>query len=178
MNEYYYLAYGSNLSMRQMAHRCPDAVPVGLAKLEGYRLAFRGSGAGNYLSVDTETGYGETVECLVWRVTQRDIVKLDAYEGFPEFYTRFRVPVSIRPFVGGQEVTVGAFAYALDPDEHALGLPTASYLNICREGYQRFGVSEDAIRAALLYSAERKGRKRAEILWKRSDPFEYEYEYE
>ena len=178
MNEYYYLAYGSNLSMRQMAHRCPDAVPVGLAKLEGYRLVFRGSGSGNYLSVDSEPGSGESVECLVWRVTQRDIVKLDAYEGFPEFYTRFRVPVSIRPFIGEQEISVGAFAYALDPDEHALGLPTASYLNICREGYQRFGVSEDAIRAALLYSAERKGRKRAEILWKRSDPFEYEYEYE
>lgn len=37
MNKYY-LAYGSNLSMAQMAQRCPDAVYVGTAELKDYRL--------------------------------------------------------------------------------------------------------------------------------------------
>ena len=39
----YYLAYGSNLSVAQMAQRCPDAVYVGTAVLTDYRLLFKGS---------------------------------------------------------------------------------------------------------------------------------------
>ena len=34
----YYLAYGSNLNIRQMSHRCPSAIPVGTAIIKDYRL--------------------------------------------------------------------------------------------------------------------------------------------
>ena len=37
-----YLAYGSNLNLGQMAHRCPDSKVAGKAELPGYRLLFRG----------------------------------------------------------------------------------------------------------------------------------------
>ena len=37
-----YLAYGSNLNLGQMAHRCPDSQVDGRAQLPGYRLLFRG----------------------------------------------------------------------------------------------------------------------------------------
>ena len=46
----YYLAYGSNLNMEQMHYRCPGAVPLGTAELEGYRLLFKGSKTGAYLT--------------------------------------------------------------------------------------------------------------------------------
>ena len=36
-----YFAYGSNLNFEQMAYRCPEATAVGIAKLDGYELAFR-----------------------------------------------------------------------------------------------------------------------------------------
>lgn len=39
----YYLAYGSNLNIRQMALRCPTAKPVGTAVIEDYELLFKGS---------------------------------------------------------------------------------------------------------------------------------------
>lgn len=43
MNEKkYYIAYGSNLSVEQMAQRCPDARIVGQAVLEDWELAFHG----------------------------------------------------------------------------------------------------------------------------------------
>ena len=41
----YYLAYGSNLNTRQMAHRCPTAVVVGTAVIKDYRLKFKGRDA-------------------------------------------------------------------------------------------------------------------------------------
>lgn len=49
MNKYY-LAYGSNLSMAQMAQRCPDAVYVGTAELKDYQLLFKGKDAVWFLS--------------------------------------------------------------------------------------------------------------------------------
>ena len=48
----FYLAYGSNLSVRQMLQRCPGAVYVGTAKLKGWRLLFRKSQSGNYLTIE------------------------------------------------------------------------------------------------------------------------------
>ena len=38
----YYIAYGSNLSVKQMAHRCPDSRIAGQAVLEGWELLFKG----------------------------------------------------------------------------------------------------------------------------------------
>ena len=42
MEEKLYFAYGSNINLDQMAHRCPDATPVGPVMLENYELLFRG----------------------------------------------------------------------------------------------------------------------------------------
>ena len=35
-----YIAYGSNLNLEQMAHRCPTAQAVGTATLKNWRLMF------------------------------------------------------------------------------------------------------------------------------------------
>ena len=48
----YYIAYGSNLNVKQMIFRCPGARVIGTAKLEGYRLMFKGSRSGSYLTVE------------------------------------------------------------------------------------------------------------------------------
>ena len=38
----YYFAYGSNLNLKQMETRCPNAELVSAAELEGFKLVFRG----------------------------------------------------------------------------------------------------------------------------------------
>ena len=38
----YYIAYGSNLNLEQMARRCPTAKMIGSTTLKNYRLMFRG----------------------------------------------------------------------------------------------------------------------------------------
>ena len=40
-NKKYYIAYGSNLSVEQMAYRCPDAKIAGQAVLAGWELLLR-----------------------------------------------------------------------------------------------------------------------------------------
>lgn len=81
-----YLAYGSNLNQEQMGYRCPHAQAVGTAQLEGWRLVFRGSGSGNYLTIEPAPGYVAPV--AVWAVTEADEAALDRYEGYPVFYRK------------------------------------------------------------------------------------------
>jgi len=68
MAKRYYLAYGSNLNREQMGYRCPQARPVGVAELKDWRLLFRGSGTGNYLTIEPALGF--SVPVAVWAVTQ------------------------------------------------------------------------------------------------------------
>ena len=46
----YYIAYGSNLNLEQMARRCPTAKMIGSTTLKNYRLMFRG---GSHTAVAT-----------------------------------------------------------------------------------------------------------------------------
>ena len=51
-----YLAYGSNLNLKQMACRCPTAQVLGSAKLTGYRLFFRGGNGGAVATIERQKG--------------------------------------------------------------------------------------------------------------------------
>ena len=75
----YYIAYGSNLNVQQMRWRCPGARIIGTAELQDYRLLFKGSKTGSYLTVEPEKGC--TVPVAVWEVTEQDELALDRYEG-------------------------------------------------------------------------------------------------
>lgn len=58
-----YIAYGSNLNLEQMKHRCPTAEVVGKSTLRGWRLRFRG---GAHSAVATiERGKDFSVPVLV-----------------------------------------------------------------------------------------------------------------
>ena len=90
----YYIAYGSNLNIRQMKSRCPHARPVGTAEIKDYRLLFKGSQSGAYLTVEKEKGH--SVPVGIWEVDEMDERNLDRYEGFPAFYYKenLRLPVT------------------------------------------------------------------------------------
>lgn len=146
MNKYY-LAYGSNLSMAQMAQRCPDAVYVGTAELKDYQLLFKGSQSGSYLTVEPKKG--STVPVLVWRISERDEHYLDRYEGYPSFYYKKTMRVEIQPFIG-EKVNGGteAIIYIMHEDR-PLGCPTKHYYDVCLEGYCRFGFKQTVLEQAL-----------------------------
>jgi gamma-glutamylcyclotransferase (GGCT)/AIG2-like uncharacterized protein YtfP len=121
-----YLAYGSNLNLRQMAYRCPTAKVLGSAKLTGYRLLFRG---GNGSAVATiEKQKGESVPVLLWRIMPNDEKALDRYEGYPHLYRKETVKVRFK----GQWVP--AMVYIMN-EGRPLGAPGRYYYEVIRQGY-------------------------------------------
>ena len=89
----YYLAYGSNLDMERMEHRCPYAVPVGVTEIYGYRLLFKKSKTGCYATIEQDAN--ESVPAVVWLLSEFDELLLDRYEGCPRYYYKkqFQLPV-------------------------------------------------------------------------------------
>ena len=147
----YYLAYGSNLNREQMGYRCPNAQPVGTVQLESWRLIFRGSGTGNYLTIEPAPGY--SVPVAVWAVTKADEAALDRYEGFPVFYRKETLPITYTGLKTAQERQVEAFVYLMN-DGHPAGLPTTRYMDTCEVGYRDFGFDPEALLEARAYTRE------------------------
>lgn len=71
-----HFAYGSNMSRAAMRGRCPDARPIGLARLAGWRFIINLDG---YASVLQQPG--SIVHGVLWQVSMRDLAALNAYEG-------------------------------------------------------------------------------------------------
>ena len=66
----YYLAYGSNLNMYQMLVRCPGARRRGWGKIPDYKLLYKGSKTGSYLTIEPKEG--AYVPVGVFTVTPED----------------------------------------------------------------------------------------------------------
>ena len=76
MEETLYFAYGSNINLEQMEHRCPDAQLVGPVTLQNYELQFRGSGFATVAPKKDSVVHG-----LLWKLTPSCEQSLDRYEG-------------------------------------------------------------------------------------------------
>ena len=146
MEKRYYIAYGSNLNVRQMRMRCPSARRIGTSELKGYELLFKGSKTGSYLTVEKKPG--SSVPVGVWEVTQADEKALDRYEGFPNFYYKKELTLPIKGIRTGKIRKRRVFVYIMHEDR-PLGLPSGSYVRTCLDGYRNFGFDESVLLAAL-----------------------------
>jgi hypothetical protein len=70
-----YFAYGSNMARDQMALRCPGAAVLGTARLDHWRFAITRNGYATIRRVSGGRVYG-----VLWRVTSRCLMTLNAYE--------------------------------------------------------------------------------------------------
>lgn len=157
MKKRYYLAYGSNLNIEQMRYRCPDAKIVGTAVIKDYRLMFKGSQTGSYLTIEPEDGM--EVPVAVWEVTPSDEARLDRYEGFPNFYYKKEMTLEVKGIRSGRCRSRKAFVYIMHEDRK-LGVPSHYYIETCREGYADFGFDENILADAYDYS-----KKGAKMRW-------------
>lgn len=131
----YYIAYGSNLNIRQMRYRCPGAKPIGISAIPDYELLYKGSKTGAYLTIEPKNG--SLVPIAVWAVTADDEKRLDIYEGCPNFYYKkeIRLPVKL---ASGKIRKVNAFVYIMH-EERSIAIPSMTYIRTCEEGYRNFG---------------------------------------
>ena len=135
MAKRYYIAYGSNLNVRQMKMRCLGATILGTANLKGWELLFKGSKTGSYLTIEQKAD--GTVPVVIWEVTPSDEQALDRYEGFPNFYYKKDLKVQYKGIRTGKRRIVNAFVYIMHEDR-PIGVPTNFYMRTCLEGYDTF----------------------------------------
>jgi hypothetical protein len=130
-----YFAYGANTNLASMDSRCPDADPVGKMMLEDHCLKFRGV-------ADVVRAPGRTVFGALWWITPRCERSLDAFEGFPSFYTKQYGKVVL----DGVERIVMFYVMAKDGPASP---PYSGYERTLREGYEEFGLPQEQIDLAI-----------------------------
>ncbi len=149
MAKRYYIAYGSNLNIRQMRMRCPSARIIGTSEIKDYRLLFKGSMTGSYLTIEPEDG--GTVPVAVWSVTEEDEQALDHYEGFPNFYYKKELVLPVTGIKTGKVCRRKVFVYIMR-EERPFGIPTTFYMRTCADGYRSFGFDVNTLMEAYSYS--------------------------
>ena len=141
-----YIAYGSNLNVKQMKCRCPTATIVGISQIKDFELVFRGSKTGSYATI--ESCEGSIVPVLIWKIKLQDEYALDRYEGYPDFYQKGNITMEL----DGQSVS--ALIYLM-PDTHTLGMPSLRYVNTILDGYDSAGFDCNILYEAVKHTEQR-----------------------
>lgn len=129
-----YIAYGSNINLEQMAHRCPNSKIVSKEMLKGYELEFRG------VATIVPNDKSE-VPILIWEIDGRDEHSLDRYEGFPNLYRKELFEIE----VDGEKKE--CMAYLMNKGQ--ISPPTSYYYNVINQGYEANGMDTSYLRVAL-----------------------------
>ena len=131
----YYFAYGSNLDRKQMLERCPDSKPRFVATLPNYKLVVVGWSREWRGGVATlRTFRGEKVQGAVYEISDRDLRRLDSYEGYPGSANRLNVTVFNED---GQAIQAVTYIKTGKVEETQ---PSLEYLSVIRRGYKDWGI--------------------------------------
>ena len=127
----YYFAYAANLNRKQMRERCPESKPMFLATLPNYKLVFAGwSRQWRGGTATIQLVRGERVRGAVYEVSERDLRRLDKYEGCPGNYDRRKVTVFDED---GSPVEVVTYIKSGQLEEAP---PAKEYLAVIQQGYR------------------------------------------
>ncbi len=129
-----YIAYGSNINLKQMAFRCPHSKVVGTSEIKDFELEFR----------DVATIVPKEnmkVSVLIWELDERDLPVLNRYEGYPSFYRQEKMSFELnrKPCEG--------MAYLMNSGE--ISPPSPQYYDTILQGYRENGLDESYLWTAL-----------------------------
>lgn len=131
----YYFAYGSNLNKKQMKERCPESKPLFPATLPNYKLIFVGwsrQWKGGVASI--QRSQGGKVRGGVYEISEKDLSKLDRFEGYPANYNRIKVIV-----FDEDGTAIEAVTYAKTGREEETK-PSREYATVLYNGYKDWGI--------------------------------------
>ena len=143
-NTIYYIAYGSNISKKQMAVRCPGATPVDIQILKGYRLDSH-----QYLTIEKDPNYSTPV--VIWKINRENEKTLDKREGVHSGIYRKEY---LSLLIDGNEQKCLVYIMNDLPWRRNV-LPSKEYLDTCLDGYRDFDLDTNI----LLESFERVNKK-------------------
>jgi len=149
-----YFAYGSNMLFDQMRERCPSATFVGIAILQGHRLAFsrkatsskslwRGFGVADVLPDEEFSVWG-----AVFRIDERDVGALDHSEGYrPDRAQNSYRRIEVHVFADGKpECPLLAHTYVVCEREKPHPIPHRDYVARIIAGAKLWNIPADYIR--------------------------------
>lgn len=118
-----YFAYGANMHPGNMSWRCPAALAKGAIVLRDWELKL-------YSHATIEPKKGASVGGVLWEITPDCELALDAFEGFPSYYTK-------RTWI--QDGVQFFFYEMTDPKS---GRPSQGYVQDIEESHQFWGIKQ------------------------------------
>lgn len=174
MSKRLYVAYGSNLNIRQMKYRCPGAKLYGTGEIKDYELQFKGHSDSAFATISPKEG--ASVPVAVWEISKQNEQALDRYEGYPSHYFKQNVPVKL----DGTEVNAMVYIMNLKMN---FGLPSPYYYGTVYEGYNDCGLDTDVLDKAVLesttqYYASHRQQEPQQTLFDMDEDEDFSYEPE
>jgi len=118
-----------------MLERCPDSKPRFITTLHNYKLVFVGwsrQWRGGVTSI--RPFRGERILGAIYEVSDRDLRRLDSYEGYPGNSNRLNVTVFTE---NNEPVEAITYIKARQPEETQ---PSSEYLSIIQQGCKDWGL--------------------------------------
>ena len=119
--------------------------------------AWRHCGTGELVfkvHADIVPSKGSVVPVLIWEISERDERHLDAYEGYPSYYTKRVLDVTMTDFKGKNPKEIQAMVYVMTDSHNKLIPPMKGYYDVLAKGYERFGFNQTMLRNALREARE------------------------
>ncbi len=132
----YYFAYGSYLNKKLMLECCPDSKLMFIASLHNYKLVFVGwsrQWRGGLVSI--RPFRGERVLGAIYEVSDRDLKRLDSYQGYHNNYTRLNVTVFDED---GEPIKAITYIKSGQSEE---AQPSKEYLALIQQGYRDWEIT-------------------------------------
>jgi gamma-glutamylcyclotransferase len=142
--EVWYFAYGANMDDRTFRiRRGIQPLDRGVGRVRGYRLRFNleGRPKGKAAPANLYPEAGAEVWGVLYRITRRNLMHLDAMEGVPGRGYRHAI-VEVETHDGRLVAAVAYIADGRDGD----GKPSLRYLTLLREGAKAHGLPVDYVR--------------------------------
>jgi len=135
-----HFAYGANMSRSVMSKYAPQSRAFGVAELKGHYFVITADG---YASV--ERAAGRSVHGVLWQITPRDRVRLDAWENTAAGL--YRAEIQTVRFAGQ---SVKALVYMARPA--GVGRPKPGYMELVIAAARQWGLPEGHIVALQRWS--------------------------
>ena len=131
MNNIFYFAYGSNMSLRQMNDRCPESEFYNIGVLKDYELCFPiiSKKRNNMGVASIRYKKGFNVEGVLYKVSDDDIIKLDRFENININYCRTEMNIYVT-----EKESIKSFVYIAIKNEEEHKAPSKEYMDILIEG--------------------------------------------
>ena len=130
-----YFAYGSNLNKNQMKERAPESRPRVTATLPNFKLIFLGwsrQWKGGIATI--RSSRGDKVAGGIYEITDKDLRRLDSYEGYPRDCNRINVTVFTED---DEAMKVVTYIKTTAGEETK---PSPEYIAVIQQGYRDWGI--------------------------------------